>query len=111
MCVDKGNVRSWNKEVDTFDFFACGGLIICVLMKKMSDPGIKRFQHLKFFRLRRAHIMCFDRVNVRSRNKKGSTFKIFHEMCFNRRNIRFWNKIVFNPLDTIQRVSELRGRF
>ena len=81
MCGDKRNGRLWNKKVSTnLKLFACGRLIICVLIQKISDPGIKSFQHLKLFRLRRAHIMCFDRGNVRSRNKKGSTFKIFRQL-------------------------------
>ena len=33
--------------------------------------------NLEIFRLRRAHIMLFNKVSVRSWNKKVSTFRIF----------------------------------
>ena len=37
------------KRFQHLKFFACGGFIIYVLIKEMSDPGIKWFQPLKFF--------------------------------------------------------------
>ena len=40
----------------------------------------KKGSTIKIFRLRRAHIMFFSKGNVRSWNKKGSTFKFF-EYC------------------------------
>ena len=76
-------------------------IILCVLMKEMSDHRIKGFNIWNFFRLRRAHIMCFDKGNDRSWNKEGPTFQIFrlrraHNLCFNKINVRSRHTMVSN---------------
>ena len=57
--------------------FAFGGLILCILIKEMSDPGTKWFQLLIFFCHQGAHIMCFNKGNARSWNKKFTTTELF----------------------------------
>ena len=75
----------WIKRFQFSIFIACGRLILCISIKEMSDPGIKRF-NIRNLWLPRAHIMCFNEGNVRSWNKKVSAFEIFrlrraHTMC------------------------------
>ena len=60
------------KWFQTSKFFACGGLMSCFLIKEVSDPGIERFQtsKLNIFRLWQAHIIRSNKGNARSWMKR-----------------------------------------
>ena len=88
------------KWFQTSKFFACGGLIYCflIIIKEVSGPGIESFQPSEL-KMWQAHIIRFNKRNVRSWKEKVSSFKIVrmrlaHIMCFNKQNVRYWNEKV-----------------